>query len=55
MRELFSPLYGYDYRQNAQRLVEMMEDIRQVLIDRIDQLDWMSEATKQEAAHHHCK
>ena len=28
---------------------EMMEDIRQVLIDHIDKLDWMTEATKQEA------
>ena len=38
-------------RQNLpkQKCSEMMEEIRQVLLDRIDQLDWMSDATKQEA------
>jgi len=32
-----------------QKCSEMMEEFRQVLIDRIDKLDWMSDATKQEA------
>ena len=32
-----------------QRCSEMMEEMRQLLIERIDQLDWMTDATKQEA------
>ena len=32
-----------------QKCSEMMEEMRQLLIERIDQLDWMSDATKQEA------
>lgn len=32
-----------------QKCSEMMEELRQLLIERIDQLDWMTDATKQEA------
>ena len=34
---------------HKERCREIMEDIRTILIERIDQLDWMSNATKQEA------
>ena len=34
---------------HKQRCSEMMEEFRQILIERIDNLDWMTDATKQEA------
>ena len=39
---------GKDYI-HKQKCGEMLEEMRQLLIERIDQLDWMSDATKQEA------
>ena len=49
----------YMYRQQVEaygkeniykeKCLEMMEDFRQILIERISKLDWMSDATKQEA------